>query len=790
MFARILYQTMLCLYLRKTVNLVILLIAGYSLVWAEQISSAPTIWNVPLENPNFVGRKSLLAAIGNSFKTAPFNIVVIAGPSGFGKSQIAKQFAHLNYSQYDVVWWFKGNQYIEPQFENFALALDAELGLNLDGGLKSISHGRLIMRVREALRKKNLKCLIIFDDVQVYDDIKTYIPFTHDNNVHTLITTKNGGFATELIKIPAFSVEDSLAYLNHFFPYEAIEPKVQLADHFAGCPASLALAIDYIKRHPAMTIDGYLRQYNTEVNSSPLLDEESAKRLGSSTDGYAIDLLTAIRMNLKAIKQKSSLALKIIGFLSLLHHDALTAEIIKEWLNVTKNKTDPMLVVSALNSYSLVDTSYSPDQKKVTLHMHELIQKNINAIIPVEEKQKHIDTAIEILKPVFEGISDKVGERLVKDNAPFLHALKISEEADKIDYHTPALSSLRVRIFDILVGAIRDFKKAEMIKNYLQKDFDMGIKLTKEDDIKYNSNLFLFFRIHNPNFDKALVYGQKALKLIEAEEGMAEEKLRLFSNFIQYYSLLGLIEEAKRFVIEGEKYFHISQSSAFNALYILAKTVYHNEAGDFSQTIDFIQGNRALLEMQKSFPAMYSFTYTQLCEALVKEGDIIESEKQLSVTEKVGRDYFTNEINDFFPKLFAINALSKLAKKENHKDVKELLEKALDIYNKIYGGEDKHKNQGAVHLYLGKLHFLNQQYNEAKDHCLKSEQIYDKALRGKQIYDLSELYKLLAILGVELKDESLTHTYFKKQFTTFGIDHPNTVEISIYVDKKGLSLPY
>lgn len=73
---------------------------------------------------------------------------------------------------------------------------------------------------------------------------------------------------------------------------------------------------------------------------------------------------------------------------------------------------------------------------------------------------------------------------------------------------------------------------------------------------------------------------------------------------------------------------------------------------------------------------------------------------------------------------------------------------------------------------------------------IKSGQIYDKVLRGKQIFDLSELYKLLAVLGVELKDESLTHTYFKKQFTTFGIDHPNTAEIAIYVDKRGLSLPY
>jgi len=78
---------MLYLYLKKSFSLVVLLAARYSLSWEEQISFVPIIWNVPSENPNFVGRKVLLAAIGGSFKTTPFiNIVVIAGPSGFGKT--------------------------------------------------------------------------------------------------------------------------------------------------------------------------------------------------------------------------------------------------------------------------------------------------------------------------------------------------------------------------------------------------------------------------------------------------------------------------------------------------------------------------------------------------------------------------------------------------------------------------------------------------------------------------------------------------------------------------------
>jgi len=125
-----------------------------------------------------------------------------------------------------IVWWFKGNQYLEHQFENFALALESELEIKLGDNLKSLEHGQLIMKVKEAIGKKNLKCLIIFDDVDVYNSIDAYIPFTHENNVQTIITTKNTDFSTNAIKVPPFSEQESLSHLDRFFPYESHEVKI------------------------------------------------------------------------------------------------------------------------------------------------------------------------------------------------------------------------------------------------------------------------------------------------------------------------------------------------------------------------------------------------------------------------------------------------------------------------------------------------------------------------------------------------------------------------------------
>jgi len=119
-----------------------------------------------------------------------------------------------------------------------------------------------------------------------------------------------------------------------------------LALHLGRRPISLALAIDYIKSYPGTTIKEYLQKYDAEENSfPPYLRGELSQKLGSSTDGYKMDLLTATKMNSKELKQKSSLAFQVIGFLSILHHDALSTDTIKEWLKTSKNNIDTMELV-------------------------------------------------------------------------------------------------------------------------------------------------------------------------------------------------------------------------------------------------------------------------------------------------------------------------------------------------------------------------------------------------------------------------------------------------------------
>ena len=158
------------------------------------LASSPKVWNVPSDNPNFVGREDLLKNVFAGFHNKPTNTVVISGSQGFGKSQTAKHYAHQHFEEYDVVWWFRANQYIIPQFEKFALQIAPYLGLHIAKIIHSIAPEQLVNLIKEAIRQKNLKCLIIFDDAQAYEDIEPYVLFSHKNTIHTLLTTEKTQF--------------------------------------------------------------------------------------------------------------------------------------------------------------------------------------------------------------------------------------------------------------------------------------------------------------------------------------------------------------------------------------------------------------------------------------------------------------------------------------------------------------------------------------------------------------------------------------------------------------------
>jgi hypothetical protein len=782
------------------------LIALFVLLPMEQpggvAASFPRVWNMPADNPHFVGREEILDEISAIFKSAPLKTAVISGHQGFGKSQTAKHYAHQNFGQYDIVWWFRANQYLKPQFEKFALEVALHLGLNLntEDAISAMGHERLISLVKGRIRQKNLKCLIIFDDAQTYADIEPYVLFSHEDTIHTLVTTKNANLAQNSIQIKPFTRGTSIKYINIFLPNESQKSKGLLAGHFSDCPAALALSINYIKGYPGMNIERYLNKH-AKAKGSLLPNNEQEKKLGSSMDDYEADLLVAIQVNMAELRKNSEEAFHLLGLLSLFHRDEIPITLIENWVEKKNTSTDVKKLMDLINRYSFIEVTIPKKNgvenrrakinKGAYISMQELIQKIVNTLIPLPEKKKLIDEAVQALKPSLSDRSDKMAEAILKDNNPLLHMIRISTEADNIAHHGEDLAMMRVKALDILMGTIRDIEVGKEIICHLDRDFQSGITLSKENKILYNINLSLFSALESANYERSIAYGKKALELLETEEKMYEEKIRTVANLIQHHMLSGLSDKCQKFVEMGDKLLPLSQSRLDNILYIYATTMFLLDQGEIEKTITLVRSHEYLWEKQNHYPLIRYFTINQLAEALIKHGEIGEAKNLLSQSEKYAKVFYGEGAqNNFIGKLYLLKAACQLNNSAPFESTKTLIDKGLNAYESSQKSTNKHRTQAFGYLQLGKLYHLHQRYKQAKTHYLKSEEIFDDVLKNKKIDDVSELYKQLAILGVDAIDEALTHTYLKKQMAVFGLDHPKTKEIILYLDRMGLALPY
>lgn len=377
------------------------------------------------------------------------------------------------------------------------------------------------------------------------------------------------------------------------------------------------------------------------------------------------------------------------------------------------------------------------------IDINTLVQELDGSLLPIDEKSKKIEIAVEGLKGFFSDRTDEIVERMIKDNTPLLQVMQLSDVADKINYHSPSLTSLRIKAFDVLVGHVRDHDQSKTMLGHLKGDMAHNPQLSKEDEIIYNTTQFLYSLVFSPDYENGIVFGKRTLELIEAEVEMYEEKIRLYANLLQYCCLTGQLEEGREYVTKGELCFPKSQSRAYNALYIFAVSLYHNDCGNYDKSMELISSNQSLFEIQDSYPSIRFFVLLQLAEAFGKKGEVEEGLKTLLQAEKLGRDYYANEDNSFFGKLYLLKALCLISDPEQFANAQESLDKALPIFEKIYLGSDKHRNQAFTHLLMGKLHYLLKQEHQAKHHFAISEEIYNKLFKNKNTEDVKELHRWL-----------------------------------------------
>jgi tetratricopeptide (TPR) repeat protein len=650
------------------------------------------------------------------------------------------------------------------------------------GEAKGGQPSRLLRRLQHLLQHRNLKALIVFDDVQNFEDIKVYLPLFQGQDI--LITTRNSTLSFHSLHIGPFLRGESLHYVDSFFKEEPGEAKEALVQKFKDCPISLALALDYMISSPGVDIASYLEIHRTRDLALP----PASQAYDSPIDGYQEDLCSAIALNLQELKRKTPEAYDLINFLSFLHPEDIDLSYIEAWYQRQNIKKDFNVVMNHIRHYSFFECSPAANTRGVQIRIPDLVHKTINALIPVQEKKELLLEISSVFLKYLDKRTDLVLEE-VMDNIPLVfHCLTLSKRAHELNLHFPEMTSLRLKLFDLLASKLHDYPNAALIQKRIEEDMAQGTKVTPKDKIGYLISASVYSLFHDSDCEKAIQLGEKALSLLFQEEEESEEKIRVIGNLIQYHVALGNLRACESLIEEGERLLPLSLSPTYNVLFLLAKGLYMVDRGEIKVASDLIHQHQEAVEKLSHLSPFRLHMVKLSAEALIRQGKEREASPLLKQLEALGHSFYKERENTFYAHLDTLKAQC-LLKEGRLPEARDLLHQALRVYAESLKGESKHRRQAFTHFVLGNLYQEMKEPEKALTHYLKSESIYDRLLKGKAIEDVSLLYQRLVISGVLLKDEVLTHTYLKKHLKTFGLKHPGTGAVLHHLDAKGLATP-
>lgn len=749
----------------------------FFLMGCSKVFAISLLLEIPPQNPHFVGRDLLLQEIHEALQVESW--IVITGAPGFGKSQVAKQYAYLHQNSYDIIWWFKVDHTLPFQFENFAISLNKTLPENEHIRIKGVTTDKLMMDTKQALHRQRKKCLFIFDEIENLEKFSPYV-FGFPG-FHNLVTTRKKIPPYKFFTVEKLQREEAFSLLKQLLVHETDADLKKLASYFRDYPLALATAASFLIAYPSVTIKTYLSSHDLQR------DEDIPNTFG---DSNTRNIYVTLKMALKALAQENLEACQVLKLLTLLHHTQIPFAYLEPFLKNIKASQSNHKILSVLYGQSLVEVKKSDNLNNVRISMHELIHQLMGDQISASEKQELLQHIISVIAEFFSGRSDTVCQRIVAEPEHLLHAQSIFDEARKIGYISLPLLSLKIHALDVVLCGLRDFEAGKaLLENISQDQVALTSKadaLSLEDQALLEAEWAFFSSSYFVDHEQALKHGEKALDLLTRIPNANEETIRVISNMAQAHILLGELDKGELLVQKGMPFLECSKSDVYNALFIYTWSLLYMSQGKLEEAIHLIDRYETLFSKITDYPTMEIYALFEKAEALAKKGSYTECEKVLTKTEKMIADFFGNRETSTHANLYISKALNILNNPRQISQAFSLLNKAIKIYKNTLHGEPKHFMQAFAYFVLGQLYEHQGKPTEAIQAYLQSEAIYNILLKEKAIDDISRLYAAMALLGIKTQDLSMTKLYTQQHIDIFGADHPRTLEIVAAADLRGM----
>jgi tetratricopeptide (TPR) repeat protein len=728
------------------------------------------ITNLFGRNPYFSGREKILADISDAFLQFP--VVELAGQGGYGKSQIAVEYAYRHIYDYDYIWLFNAESrlHLENSYREFAFQI-----MDIEDDVE-ITFEVIYVKIQKWLLLHPFY-LFIYDNAEGCQDLYMFLP----HGGHLLIITReklNEIKAMKRLDIDIFSSEDAISFLTkRLEEHEVEEEKRLIASTLGHLPLALEQSVAYMIEGKC-SISKYLNLL--ERNGLKLFNSELAKV------DYGKTILTTWVITFEKIAQEDSLQAALLFFKLLVYcepdniplqmfikgHKGLPP-ILSEIMDPNCEMEQDDLIGKLLR-YSLLSLRRNSKAEQI-LSVHRLMQKAVVSYIGGDKQFLQYCFAMAIEACDFEFDTKEHRDYFIH---AYPHLAQIAEKMETTNSKeaTEQVSEIYARI-GYGLDQMGDYPEA---LKYDYRALSIREKILGEEhpDTATIYNYLALVYVTQGDYPKSLMYHQKALKIREKVLG-AEHP----DTIISYNNIAG-VYYAQGDYIQALEYYHMALAinkkilvtdhpyMAFN--YNNLSLIYRDQ-GDYTNALEYAQ--KALEIREKVLGAAHPDTataYNNMALVLFDQRNYSEAlvyyKKSLEIAERIlGTDH-TNTATVYNNIAAAYQQLG------DHHQALMNYEKALEIRTKVFGVE--HPSTASSYNNIAQLYFSDGDYDKALDYYKKAQEICEKVL-GIEHPHTACVYNNIAQAYYSQNNKAEALKYYQKSLVicdkVFGVNHPKTL---------------
>lgn len=748
---------------------------------SQKVSNLPVafnkISNIEFPNPIFIGREDLLESIKHTFKK--HDLVMLTGFGGIGKTQLARKYTKLHYSNYRILWWFDMEKDLTEQFLSLSklLAKRYKFTSLYDHKIEPVNYAK------EVLTLLDESWLLVFDNVPKLDVIRSYLPYIRSSSEkHILITSRNNNNYQTAIKVGKLAEADSKILINTMIPKMDLKHLKQLAELFSGYPLSIIQGAAFINNYPLMTVEKYIAMYNKERNHLLAKEKEFFSTEQNSLIDYKLDVSTVVNLSKNVLKLNYLESLKLLEMITFLGTKNIPQIFLKKYVSKYYNKDFEIVIYPLLKYHFLSETTAHNDSNYL---IHDLVKNHIKASIKPREARSMIAQSAKIMYDILNQPRSKIIDFVNQHPEIIYHANELIDNANSINYYSLDLVCLKMLLLEYYFSGLRDYAKGYDLMTEIEQDLKEVKNVDLQSKLRFMTNKVNYY-MWKADYKNAITVGSQTIKLMKKNNLLYEEYYRLLVYLAYVYNMQGDNLNAMKILEECTKNDKLTKLPYIYSIYLYVKAGVLTDQGNFEEALI---AENACLDISKennfSYPSYHhrELLKVQLLNLTNKPEEALDlSRKLLSKFKTI--DVKENHINMGKLLLGFADAQTRLKKIEL---AKKDITNAINIFDRWYKNTN-HRDQALASLTLARLHLATRNYKEALKEYIKAEGMYHKVLTDFHIIEMAELYSDLVLLGIEINDRYLAKKYFGLLVDKFGYSHSYTIKLLDYLEINKIKL--